>query len=217
MKYKKHPSGLFLASEQGEILSKNRNGEYVKAKTKSQKNAYIVIRYCTDDGRICSKAAHRIVAETFIPNPDNKPCVNHIDGNKHNNAVANLEWCTHKENTRHAVRTKLINPHKENRHCEICERAVSDTLYKRDTESGLRVLCPSCRRYACSSNFSRFGEEVLNRLYHIGKDRRWLATQLELSGIECGSKAITQATHTGKNHNPKIVEAIKEILSIKED
>lgn len=41
---------------------------------------------------------HRIVAETFIPNPLNKPCIDHIDGNKWNNAVDNLRWCDHKEN-----------------------------------------------------------------------------------------------------------------------
>jgi len=45
---------------------------------------------------------HRLVAEYFIPNTQNKKCVNHIDGNPSNNNVSNLEWCTHQENERHS-------------------------------------------------------------------------------------------------------------------
>ena len=55
------------------------------------------------------KYVHRLVATYFIPNPDNKRTVNHIDGDKHNNHINNLEWATYKENTIHGYETRKRN------------------------------------------------------------------------------------------------------------
>lgn len=62
--------------------------------------------------RNCS--LHRLVAQAFIPNPENKSTVNHIDGNKHNPYVGNLEWATYSENNKHAIDNGLHIPNIEN-------------------------------------------------------------------------------------------------------
>lgn len=59
------------------------------------------------DGKQRTKNVHRLVAETFIPNPDDKLTVNHKDGNKRNNHISNLEWNTLSENVKHAYATGL--------------------------------------------------------------------------------------------------------------
>lgn len=75
--------------------------------TQHTNNDYKLVSY----GRKKYKV-HRLVAQMFIPNPDNKPCVNHKDGDKHNNCASNLEWVTHQENINHYLET---NPERNRR------------------------------------------------------------------------------------------------------
>ncbi len=68
---------------------------------------------------------HRMVAELYIPNPDNKPCVNHIDGNKLNNHYFNIEWVTLKENSQHSVNVLGKEVRENHRQAKIPNRIVS--------------------------------------------------------------------------------------------
>jgi hypothetical protein len=70
------------------------------------------------DGKLKTVRAHRLIAIAFIPNPEGKPEVNHIDGNRENNSVTNLEWVTRSENCMHAIRTGLYKGIQNT--CQIC-------------------------------------------------------------------------------------------------
>ena len=93
--------GLYQVSGTGEVRSLISNRILVKCNT----GKYLQVTLCKD-GKQKNFLVHRLVAEAFIPNPNNKPEVNHKSEVKTDNRVENLEWIWHKDNINHGTRTK---------------------------------------------------------------------------------------------------------------
>jgi len=96
----------------GNIHSNIKNSFLKKIITQRLDRAgYSTVRL-NKNGQYSTQFVHRLLAATFIPNPNNKPFINHINGIKTDNRLENLEWVTHSENIRHAYKTGLINKSK---------------------------------------------------------------------------------------------------------
>lgn len=116
--------GRYYITDNGDIFNIKRGTKM--AQTVSARTGYLKISLTNSDGIRPTHSVHRLVALSFIPNPENKREVNHKDGNKGNNRVDNLEWVTTKENSKHAHDTGLIQPAKgENAaHAQLTNKSV---------------------------------------------------------------------------------------------
>jgi hypothetical protein len=99
-------------------------GKMLKAKTDK---GYYTVKLCNQHNTKHAKV-HRIVAEAFITNPERKPLINHKNGIKLDNRVSNIEWCTEKENSQHALKNGLHNPVITEKAREACINACSKQI-----------------------------------------------------------------------------------------
>ena len=101
--------GLYFVDVDGNVYSapkKTRKGIRKLKANKNTNTGYLGVDLCKN-GEIKRFLIHRLIAETFIPNPENKPQVNHINGIKNDNRLVNLEWCTRSENQLHSIKIGL--------------------------------------------------------------------------------------------------------------
>ncbi|SFK95455.1 sigma factor-like helix-turn-helix DNA-binding protein [Salinicoccus halodurans] len=128
-------NNLFRVFEDGSILRK-KGTQYVRApQNRTSRNG----RYLTVSGMVNGKQksfyVHRLLAEAFIPNPESKPQVNHIDGVGDNNSLDNLEWATASENIQHAHDNDLMFKPESYIICVMCRKAFrTHTDYKECSE-----------------------------------------------------------------------------------
>lgn len=187
----------------------NKSGK--KKATFINNHGYEVV-FLWENNKAKSHSVHRLVAEAFLPNPENKPCVNHKDGNKANNILDNLEWCTYSENTLHALENNLKVPEQgEDVHnaiisniqaheiCQLMEKGYRDfeiqkiVKVSRDTLSNIRHgkgWLSISSNYKIPKKSTLLSEETI----------RWICEQIE--------KGLKNKDIVLQSNNPKVSKSL---------
>lgn len=126
MKYIENSKDFFV-NEFGEVF---REGKKLTPHSGGVGDKYYKQRIYNLDGTVYRKNIHRLVAETWLPNPNNLPCVNHKNGDKRDNRVSNLEWCTFQHNNQHAFDIGLNGNVLEDHHQAILTNTEIHELCK---------------------------------------------------------------------------------------
>lgn len=129
--------GRYMISNYGNVKSLTRNGTLGGAIKIVEKHSYLRVRLWKNKV-VRTLFVHRLVAQAFIPNPLNKPQINHIDGNKKNNCADNLEWCSASENMEHAYKNGLRKTRKV---AQVKDGKIINTflnVYRASKETGIQ-------------------------------------------------------------------------------
>ena len=108
--------GLYEIDRQGTIRSLQKRNFNNQIATRTDRAGYRTTRLC-NQGKTYVKFIHRLIAEHYIPNQENKKYVNHLNGDKLDNKIENLQWVTHAENIIHAYKNGLIK--------KICKSVIN--------------------------------------------------------------------------------------------
>ena len=114
-------------------LARNNRGEYLTKggilKGTINGDGYQKVSLSVN-GKLITKSVHRLVAEAFIPNPNNLPIINHKDENKTNNSVSNLEWCTNEYNVNYGTRNQRLSASRTGCGKKVCQYTKDWVLVK---------------------------------------------------------------------------------------
>ena len=169
---------MYMISNHGEV--RNREGRTIRPfhsfRVRTKRPTYLRVNlylYDDDGNRYTKKfSIHRLVAMAFIPNPENKPEVNHKDGKIYNNFDDNLEWCTNLENIGHAIRMSLRHP-----------RKGSDHPNTSNVEHDVRIICQAIENgWSVNYAFTECSEEMIhpmeypmfrNLFFNVKQHKSW--------------------------------------------
>lgn len=218
-------------AEDGNLLV-NREGQVIRTKTLTEAPVYYLGRdknrpyvSFTENGKQRLVSVSRLVAIAFLPNPENLPQINHIDGDPSNNSLENLEWCTAKHNMRHAYENGLIDPMKNAKHCLDCGTLTRSKLF----------LCTKCQNVrkslARKEDKAKKLNEELSVIDGAGLcDRRRTALEMRKTGKtlqeigdvlgvtkERARQYIASAYHYDNRIHTARVDLEKKVVALPED
>lgn len=143
--------GLYAVSSKGRVKNL-MSGKVLK--NRSNNHGYPYVSLFRGDGKPKNCTTHRLVAEAFIPNTLNLPQVNHIDENKHNNDVSNLEWVTASQNSRHSAHQQSCKINQLSLDGEFIREWESSMQIERETGYDQGNIIKCCKMY---KNYSHVG------------------------------------------------------------
>ncbi|HDU4605103.1 TPA: HNH endonuclease [Klebsiella aerogenes] len=153
--------GRYAITPDGRVLSKFKGWKPLRPGTKP--GGYLFVGLYADGSRVAVyKMVHRLVAEAFIPNPEEKAEVNHKDGDKRNNDVSNLEWATRSENAIHGVAHDLLKHGFEHPSSKLTPEQVLEIYSAKGRYRDIGKKYGVCAQTVCNikrkSIYSRFLE-----------------------------------------------------------
>lgn len=164
--------GKYQVSNTGEVKSLNYNssGKSKLLKQIADKKGYNRVGLCKN-GKRKYYFVHRLVAMTFIPNPDNLPIINHKDEDKINNNVNNLEWCTYEYNNNYGTKKERLSKSMKGKKGCWYEKQLSEEHKKKISKSLKGKNSKAILMYDKEGNFIKRFDSTADANEYFGKDR----------------------------------------------